>query len=95
MSTIILRLPPVNGGYTAASHNVVLAVATHESSSLAIIAVLGGLAVFVAMARLLRRMLSVVSHLLSSAGAAVGVLITLLGTGTLLLTTVVVYVETH
>jgi hypothetical protein len=94
MSTIILRLLPVNGGYTAVGHDALLAAA-HNSGSLTAIAVLGGLAVFVALARLLRHMLSVVSHLLSSAGAAVAVLITLLGAGTVLLTTVVVYFETH
>lgn len=94
MSTIILRLLPVNGGDTAVHHAALLSVAQHPGS-LTFVAVLGGLAVFVALARLLRRMLSVVSHLLSSAGAAMAVLITLLGAGTLLLTTVVVYVETH
>jgi hypothetical protein len=40
-------------------------------------------------------MVSMVSHLLSSAGAAFSVLITLLGAGTVLLTTVVVYFANH
>lgn len=93
MSTIILRLLPVNGGDTVVPH--ALQAVAHYSGSWTAIAVVGGLAVFIALARLLRHMLSVVSHLLSSAGAAVAVLVTLLGAGTVLLTTVVVYVETH
>ena len=97
MSTIILRLLPVNGGPAALHQHLLLAASTtqHSVSTYAVVAVLAGVAVFVALARLLRRMLSMVSHLLSSAGAAVAVLISLLGTGTLLLTTVVVYVANH
>lgn len=95
MSTIIPRLLPVNGGFTLLPHQLPFAEAATQhatSSSLPVIAVLGGLVVFVVIARMLR---SVVSHLLRSAGAAVGVLITLLGTGTIVLTTVVVYVAHH
>jgi hypothetical protein len=90
MAKIILQLLPAVHPYV---HILAASAGTPSSTSYLVVAIAAAAAVFVAIARLLRRMLSMVSHLLSSAGAAVSVLITLIGTGALLLTTVLAVIS--
>ena len=95
MAKIILQLLPVHELSAVHPYVHILAAATTApaSNSYLVVAIGAAIAVFVALARLLRRMLAMVSHLLSSAGAAVSVLITLIGTGALLLTTVLAVIS--
>jgi hypothetical protein len=97
MSTVMLELLPMNDGPPTVLEHVRFAAtaAQHDTSSFTMIAIVCGIVAFVALAGLLRRILAVATHLLRSAGAAVAVLITLLGAGTVVLTTVVMYVVDH
>ncbi len=73
---------------TSAAHADVLAATSgsgQEVSSYLVLAILVAVVIIVALARLLRGLLTMVAPLISSAGA---VLMTLIGVGALLLTTV-------
>ncbi|HEX4723431.1 MAG TPA: hypothetical protein VH333_13010 [Pseudonocardiaceae bacterium] len=92
MAKIILQLAGLSAAHPPV-HNLADPTAAPSANSYLVVAIVAAIAVFVALARLLRRMLAMVSHLLSSAGAAVSVLITLIGTGALLLTTVLAVIS--
>ena len=80
-------LPPVHSPIAAA-----VASAGQGASAFLVIAVLVAVAVIVALTKLLRGLLTMVAPLISSAGA---VLMTLIGVGALLLTTVLTVFTTR
>jgi len=93
MTSLMLQLLPVNT--LPPGHAPVTAAATSAGqggSAFLVIAVLVAVAVMVALTKLLRGLLTMVAPLISSAGA---VLMTLIGVGALLLTTVLTVFTTR
>ena len=93
MTPLILPPVPMNG--MSAAHADVLAAATGSGqgvSSFVVIAILVAVFIVVALAKLLRGLLTMIAPLISSAGA---VLMTLIGVGALLLTTVLTVFSTR
>ncbi|HYS38011.1 MAG TPA: hypothetical protein VEO01_20535 [Pseudonocardiaceae bacterium] len=93
MTSQMLQLLPVNTLPTV--HSPIAAAATSSgqgASAFLVIAVLVAVAVIVALTKLLRGLLTMVAPLISSAGA---VLMTLIGVGALLLTTVLTVFSTR
>jgi hypothetical protein len=92
MTSLMLQLLPVNTLPTVHSQIVAAASAGQGASTFLVIAVLVAVAVIVALAKLLRGLMTMVAPLISSAGA---VLMTLIGVGALLLTTVLTVFTTR
>ena len=93
-SDVILRLLSVTGGPPAAhpAGSLPVSLIPHTTGPDTVVILLGSLAVVIAVARLLRHLVSVAFGLFRSAGAAAAVLILLLGTGSALGTALVLYV---
>ncbi|HEX4705552.1 MAG TPA: hypothetical protein VH352_25745 [Pseudonocardiaceae bacterium] len=86
MAKIVLQLLSANGTSLAHPHVLALASTGQSPSSYVVVAIAAAVAVFIALVRLLKRILvAMVANLFKS---AVIVLATLTGTGALLLTTV-------
>jgi len=94
MTTLMLQLLPVSTWSPVHSQIVVAAAPAGSSgaSSFLVFAILVAVVVIVALAKLLRGLLTMVAPLISSAGA---VLMTLIGVGALLLTTVLTVFNTR
>jgi len=93
MTTLMLQLLPVSTWSPVHSQIVAAAApAASGASSFLVIAILVAVVIMVALTRLLRGLLTMVAPLISSAGA---VLMTLLGVGALLLTTVLTVFSTR
>jgi hypothetical protein len=92
MTTKMLQLLPVNTWSLVHSQIVAAAPTGQGTSSFLVIAILVAVVVIVALARLLRGLLTMVAPLISSAGA---VLMTLIGVGALLFTTVLTVFTTR
>jgi hypothetical protein len=93
MTPLILPPVPMNG--MSAAHAGVLAAAAGSGqgvSSFVVIAILVAVFIVVALAKLLRGLLTMIAPLISSAGA---VLMTLIGVGALLITTVLTVFSTR
>ena len=92
MTTLMLQLLPVNTWSLVHSQIVAAAPTGQGTSSFLVIAVLVAVAVIVALAKLLRGMMAMITPLVSSAGAA---FLTLIGVGALLITTVLTVFTTR
>ena len=93
MTSLMLQLLPVNTLPTVHSQIAASAASSGQgASALLVVAVLVAVAVIVALTKLLRGLLTMVAPLISSAGA---VLMTLIGVGALLLTTVLTVFTTR
>jgi hypothetical protein len=92
MTTKMLQLLPVNTWSLVHSQIVAAAPTGQGTSAFLVIAILVAVVVIVALAKLLRGLLTMVAPLISSAGA---VLMTLIGVGALLFTTVLTVLSTR